>query len=159
LTRGALAEMRTLLLELRPAALTEKPLGELIRNLTDATSSRTRVPITLEVENDALLAPNIQIAFYRIAQEALNNIAKHAEATHATVRLNASAQGVVLEVRDDGSGFDPLTIPAGHLGIAIMRERIQSIGGQIQIESLSGAGTQITVVWHSSGGSMPNGPN
>jgi signal transduction histidine kinase len=156
LTRGALAEMRTLLLELRPVALTEKPLGELIRNLTDAAASRTRVPIALEIENDALLPPNVQVILYRIAQEALNNIAKHADATCAAVHLNASAQGVVLKVRDDGSGFDSQRIPAGHFGISIMRERAQSIGGQIQIDSALNEGTQITVVWHYPGGSIPN---
>jgi len=148
LTRGALAEMRTLLLELRPAALTEKPLGELIHSLADATTSRIRVPIAIEIQGEAHLPPTVQVALYRIAQEALNNIAKHSRATHTSVHLTTSSTAVILDIHDDGSGFNLDGIPAGHLGVSIMRERAHSIGADLQIDSAPNSGTHITVVWH-----------
>jgi PAS domain S-box-containing protein len=151
LTRGALAEMRTLLLELRPAALTEKPLGELLRNLTDATNSRTRVPITLNAREDGSLPANVQVVIYRLAQEALNNIAKHAKASSVTVDLECQSARVALDIRDDGCGFDLGAIPAGHLGIGIMRERADAIGAELQISSHPGQGTEIVVRWQEQG--------
>jgi two-component system nitrate/nitrite sensor histidine kinase NarX len=87
LNRGALAEMRALLLELRPAALTETALGDLLGQLAEAFTSRTRVPLTLSVEGHAPLPPEVQVALYRIAQEALNNVSKHAEASQVTLSL------------------------------------------------------------------------
>ena len=77
LTRGALAEMRTLLFELRPAALADAELSDLLRQLAESVIGRARVPVTLEVEGTCAIPPDVKIAFYRIAQEALNNIAKH----------------------------------------------------------------------------------
>jgi signal transduction histidine kinase len=155
LTRGALAEMRTLLLELRPSALTEKPLGDLLRNLTEATTSRTRVPVELEVEGDSLLPPQVQIALYRIAQEALNNIVKHANATEVIVRLDVENGEAVLSVADDGAGFSAVkTSPAGHFGVSIMRERAQQIGASLDILSEQGRGTQVTVQWRGEKGAI-----
>ena len=86
-TRGALAEMRMLLLELRPTGLINATLGELLRQLADAATARTRFPILLQVQSNATLPSNVQIAFYRIAQESLNNVWKHAEASHVRVNL------------------------------------------------------------------------
>ena len=80
LTRGALAEMRTLLLELRPATLTESSLAELLRQLAQAIGGRSRLPIALHIAGERALPPETQIALYRIAQEALNNVGKHAGA-------------------------------------------------------------------------------
>jgi signal transduction histidine kinase len=147
LTRGALAEMRTLLLELRPAALTEKPLGGLLRNLTEATTSRTRVPIDLVVEGDVILPPRVQVALYRIAQEALNNVAKHAGANQVIVGLRAQQAEARLSIQDNGRGFDPELTPAGHLGVGIMRERAENIGARLRIDTQLGTGTEIVVNW------------
>jgi len=148
LTRGALAEMRTLLLELRPSTLTEKPLGDLLRSLAEATTSRTRVPVELSVDGESLLPPQVQVALYRIAQEALNNVARHAGATEVSVSLHASDAQVTLSVQDNGIGFDPaIAPPAGHFGVSIMRERAQQIGATLDITSAPGSSTRVTVHW------------
>jgi signal transduction histidine kinase len=159
LTRGALAEMRTLLLELRPAGLTEKPLGELLNHLADAVTGRTRMPVALTVQGDTMLPPDLQIALYRIAQEALNNISKHARASQAWVSLDYGPGGGELQVRDDGRGFDPGTAVAtptsypeeqpARPGLGTMRERATSIGADLKIESKAGQGTRIRVTWQS----------
>ncbi len=148
LTRGALAEMRTMLVELRPSALTEKPLGELLRHLTEATTSRTRVPVALTVEGDSALDPNLQIVLYRIAQEALNNIAKHAKASYASVDLNCRPERVVLRISDDGCGFDPDDVLPDQVGMGTMRERAKQVGAALDIRSQLERGTQVIVNWN-----------
>jgi signal transduction histidine kinase/predicted hydrocarbon binding protein len=151
LTRGALAEMRTLLLELRPSALVEARLAGLLRQLAEATTGRARVPVVLEVEGECKLDAEVKVALYRIAQEALNNVAKHAGDSAATMWLSCQPGRVELRVRDDGLGFDPATLPPNSLGLGIMRERAETIGATLTIESRPGSGTQIKVLWKSSG--------
>lgn len=153
LNRGALAEMRTLLLELRPAALAEAALPDLLRQLVQAVGGRSRLQIAVEVEGaapDDGLPPEVQVALYRITQEALNNVVKHAEARRANVSLAFGATGVLLGVTDDGQGFEPgVDGDAGHpdsFGLSIMRERAAQVGAELQIESAPGAGTRVTVV-------------
>jgi PAS domain S-box-containing protein len=147
LTRGALAEMRTLLLELRPAALTETGLGELLRHLTEAFVGRARVPVDLEVEGEAAVPPDVQVALYRLAQEALNNAAKHASASRVSVRLRLADDVVWLAVEDDGQGFDASAVGVGHLGLDIMRERCAQIGATLAVDSRPGGGTRIAATW------------
>jgi len=147
LTRGALAEMRMLLLELRPAALTEAALGDLLRQLTQAVSAKSRLPITLSVEGQPTMPPDVQVALYRIAQEALNNMVKHARASQASMGLNCQPGRVELVVSDDGSGFDPENVSPEHLGLGIMRERAEVSGARIEIDSQVGHGTKIAVAW------------
>jgi signal transduction histidine kinase len=147
LTRGALAEMRTLLLELRPATLTEVSLEELLRQLTDATIGRSRLKIDLKIEGEPALPPDVQVALYRIAQESLNNIAKHAEANRAQIHLRVTATTVELRITDDGRGFDARNVPISSLGLGIMRERAARIGAAVDIQSQLGAGTTVTAIW------------
>lgn len=149
LTRGALAEMRALLLELRPAALTEMGLGDLLRQLAEAITGRARLPVGLQVDGHRMLPPDVQVALYRIAQEALNNVAKHGRASHASMRLSYLLEGVELLIGDDGRGFDPGEISPQHLGLGIMRERAEAIGANLRIESEVGQGTCIVVSWAS----------
>jgi PAS domain S-box-containing protein len=151
LARGALAEMRTLLLELRPLALEEANLGDLLRQLAESITGRARVPITLEVEGTCDIEAKVKVALYRIAQEALNNVAKHAGASAAVMRLSCQLGRIELLVRDDGLGFDPESLPPNSLGLGIMRERAEAIGATLTIESQPGAGTQIRVFRRSSG--------
>ncbi|NIN65870.1 MAG: PAS domain S-box protein [Anaerolineae bacterium] len=152
LTQGALAEMRTLLLELRPAGLTEKALGELLSHLTQAMTGRSRVPIRLTVEGDSHLPDELQIALYRIAQEALNNVARHAEANEVSVWLHCEQARSRLRIRDDGRGFDPEDTLPDQLGMGIMRERAKSVGATLKITSQPGQGTEVAVDWQEGNG-------
>lgn len=156
LTRGALAEMRALLVELRPNVLVETKLGDLLRQLAEAITSRTRVPVQVITDGQAPLLPEVQVTLYRIAQEALNNVAKHAGASQAVIRLqyfprdppdNAPAIRVELSVSDDGRGFNQAGISADHLGLGIMRERADGIHAALRIESEIGGGTRVVAVW------------
>jgi len=150
LTRGALAEMRTLLLELRPTALLEVNLGDLIRQLAEAFTGRTRVPTSIEIQVDVPLPAEAKVAFYRIVQEALNNVGKHANASHVWIVLHVQGGRARISVRDDGQGFDPAVAPLDHLGLGIMRERADSIGADLCIRSEMGMGTEVTATWPAS---------
>jgi signal transduction histidine kinase len=147
LTRGALAEMRTLLLELRPDALLEVGLGDLLRQLVESFSGRARVRTILSVEGQRGIPPEVQVTFYRIAQEALNNVAKHSGARTAEVTLNQTAESVELAVADDGRGFVVGDAPGGHFGLRIMRERAAGANASVEVSSRPGGGTRVAIVW------------
>ena len=147
LTRGALAEMRILLLELRPATLDEAQIDYLLRQLAESVTGRSRVPVAVTVEGEGSLPVEVKIALYRIAQESLNNVVKHAQAKQATVNLHYGAEQVVLRVTDDGKGFDPASVSPSSLGLGIMRERARSIGIGLSIASEVGHGTSIEAIW------------
>jgi signal transduction histidine kinase len=147
LTRGALAEMRTLLLELRPEALLDAQMEDLLGQLGRALSGRTGVPVDLEVGGQITLPAAVQIALYRIAQESLNNIARHAEAAHVKVQYHSAPGHACLCIRDDGRGFEVEDVDRDHFGLQNMRERAAAIGAWLEIVSQPGAGTQITVEW------------
>jgi PAS domain S-box-containing protein len=148
LTRGALAEMRTLLLELRPATLTQTRLSDLIRQLCEAFIGRSRLPITLKIEGDCKLPPEVQVACYRIAQESLNNVFKYARASQVNVDLFISPACVRFEVCDNGIGFDLSGTKPTSLGMRIMRERAEAIGADFHISSTPGSGTCVEVTWN-----------
>jgi signal transduction histidine kinase len=148
LVRGALAEMRTLLFELRPAALAAAELATLLRQLGEVLTGHTRIPVEVRVEGQISLPVDVKIAIYRIAQEAFNNIAKHAGATQVRVVLRAmSGGGVLLAVRDDGRGFDLGSTPADRMGLRIMAERSSGIGAQLWVNSAPQCGTEVAVQW------------
>ncbi len=149
LTRGALAEMRTLLLEMRPESLERADIKSLITQLADAFIGRVRVPIALDIQGDCELTHEVKLVFYRIAQEALHNIAKHSGARQVDLRLECQPGQMNMIIKDDGLGFDPSTITPDHLGIAIMHERANSIGADLKIESQVGQGTSIELAWRS----------
>jgi PAS domain S-box-containing protein len=146
LTRGALAEMRMLLVELRPNALVEVPLPTLLRQLSEALTGRARIDIQFSYEGERALPPDVQVALYRIAQEALNNVVKHSQATQAAIMLRLDRQ-VRLNITDNGMGFDPSAVTADHLGLKIMCERSDAIGAKFNLYSEPGEGSQITVTW------------
>jgi signal transduction histidine kinase len=147
LTRGALAEMRTLLLELRPDSLSKSRMGDLLRQLGRAITGRTGISVTVTAEDEWSLPPVVQIPLYRIAQEALNNVGKHAKAKRVDVDFTCEPGLAALVISDDGQGFDVDNIPPGHFGVGIMQERAESIGAVLEITSRPGAGTRVTVNW------------
>jgi PAS domain S-box-containing protein len=147
LTEAALAEMRALIFELRPGALQEEGLAAALRKHTAALSAREGLPIEVQApERRVPLEPATEEHLYRFAQEALHNVLKHAGASRAVVRLEADEGGrLVLEIDDDGIGFDPARVPAGHLGLRTMADRVEQIGGITQIQSAPGEGTTVRV--------------
>jgi signal transduction histidine kinase/streptogramin lyase len=151
LSRGALAEMRTLLLELRPAALVEASLSDLLRQLGEAVTGRKGVPVAVTAEGEGVIPDEVHVALYRIAQEALNNVVKHAHANQVAVDLRCSMgrSGEIVElcISDDGRGFDPSSVSPDRLGLSIIRERAQAVGATLKIDSKPGVGTKIVVVW------------
>ncbi|MBU0492108.1 MAG: GAF domain-containing protein [Chloroflexi bacterium] len=149
LTRGALAEMRMLLLELRPAALLETDLCALLIHVAEALAGRTGVEVFLDRETQCTcpLPDDVRIALYRITQETLNNTAKHARASRIAIRLHCQSQRLELHICDDGRGFDPAHVPPGRLGLHILSERAQAIGAVLHINSHIGQGTEVVVTW------------
>jgi signal transduction histidine kinase len=145
--RGSLAEMRTMLIELRPEALVGKPIGELIQTLSEASQTRINCPVHLVIDDEGNPPEDVTIVFYRIAQEAFSNIIKYAEASEVSINLACDKDAVVMIVKDNGRGFKPDQIPPGHIGLNIMTERIDQIGGELTIDSKPGQGTQITAKW------------
>ena len=146
-TAGALAEMRTLLLAWRPEGLLEDDLSALLHQLGDAMAARTEMPVTVTVVGECHAPAEVKLALYRIAQEALNNVVKHAGAGRAVVHLQCTGEGITLSIQDDGRGFDPVGVGPQQLGLGIMRERAQAIGAAFAIASEPESGTEITVAW------------
>jgi signal transduction histidine kinase len=104
--------------------------------------------VDVQAQDGESLSPEVQIALYRIAQEALNNTGKHAGATRSEIHLRRRANGGVnLHLIDDGRGFDTDSRPTGRLGLGIMQERARAIGAQLRIASQPGAGTQVHLRW------------
>ncbi|XUX00171.1 MAG: histidine kinase [Dehalogenimonas sp.] len=147
LTRGALAEMRTLLFELRPQALLDAEINYLLRQLVESFGTRHRIPVDLKIDDECGMSPEVKVAFYRIAQEALNNVAKHAQATQISIHLWCEDDSIFLRVIDNGRGFDRAHTRPGSLGLGIMTERSREIDADLSIESKPGQGTSVTVKW------------
>ncbi len=147
LNRGALAQMRTMLLELRDEPLEAVPVQQLLRFLVEATESRSKTNVTLTVSGDVPLPRPLHVAVYRVAQEALNNVVRHAAAPHAWVDLELHPGTGSLVVRDDGRGCDLTAAGCSHLGIRSMTERSAEAGGSLRVESPPGGGTTVTLWW------------
>src|SRR5262249_33694318 len=143
LAEAGLAEMRALIFELRPEALEKDGLVVALTRHAAAVRARHELVVELALCEEPDLPAATREALYRIAQEAMNNTVKHARATRIDVVLARGPDGLALDVRDDGAGFDPGGHFAGHLGLRSMQERMAGIGGRIEIESAPGAGTRI----------------
>ena len=142
---SALSEMRTLLLELRPAALEEISLAAALRRLTDVIRTRTGLVVTFESDYEGKLPPDAQTALYRIAQEAMNNGVRHASCASIHISLMHVNGHIELAVRDDGCGFVVSKSKTGHYGLSIMRERAEAMQATLVVESQVGQGTWIRV--------------
>jgi PAS domain S-box-containing protein len=154
MTRGALAEMRGLLLELRPTALVDAELGDLLSQLAESIGSRAGLPVTVKVEGAFAASPELKVALYRITQEALNNVARHASASRAQVDLICGAERLTLTVADDGCGFEPENVSPRHMGLGIMRERAEAAGAELKVDSRPGQGTRVVMEWEAPAGSI-----
>ena len=152
--RGGLEEARRALQALRASPLEDLGLVLALEALAKDAAARTNATLHLDVpeENLTFLAPHIEQGIYRVAQEALENCVRHAEATTLWVTLVYSTRQnqrgqIQLTIRDDGQGFDPAqTVPTGHYGVAGMKERAAVIGGRLQVESSRGEGTTVQLV-------------
>jgi signal transduction histidine kinase len=142
----ALKEMRLLVYELRTAALEKEGLAAALHQRLEAVENRAGVQARLVVEEMAELPALVEEGLYRIAQEALNNVLKHAAATSVIVRLKSDSQWVELEVIDNGRAFEPTSLDhGGGIGLASMRERAERLGGSLAIIAKSGEGTRVVV--------------
>jgi two-component system NarL family sensor kinase len=152
LARSNLEEARRSVVDLRAAPLQDKTLPEalavLIQHVCDDPSVEVQFSYS-PAEDFPPLATRLEMGLYRIAQEALANACKHANAQHIQLSLTADDESLCLVVQDDGRGFDPdhvaSSVHEGHFGLASMNERVKLLGGNICIESEPGAGTYITV--------------
>jgi signal transduction histidine kinase len=139
----ALAEMRLLLFELRPPLLQEHGLAPALRARLRAVEARAGLAAAFEGEEVPRLRPEAEQELYRVAQEALNNVLKHAHASRVTVRLEVHDGQAVLEVVDDGVGFEPVVRGGCGDGLRGMRERAARLSGTLMVESAPGAGTRV----------------
>ena len=148
LGKGALAEMRALIFQLRPAALQDQGLVTALSHLAAAFESREEVRVDLKLDIARRLPLPLEEALFRIAQEALNNVAKHARASNVSLTLTMTGPQVELCIQDDGLGFDlhlPLEAGRSSLGLISMRERAELAGGVLVITSGPGMGTNVLV--------------
>ncbi|NOZ71908.1 MAG: GAF domain-containing protein [Chloroflexi bacterium] len=151
LNRAALAEMRSLLLELRPQTLSDIDLGTLMKQLAVVMSSRLQIPVSLEIKHEPSPPLEVKINTYRIVQEALNNIAKHAQATEVKISLRPLSpqdrNSFDLRIQDNGVGFNTERIFPNNLGITIMREQAKAIRASLSIHSSNQQGTVVRCQW------------
>jgi signal transduction histidine kinase len=145
LAEAGLAEMRALIFELRPDSLEKEGLVVALTRQADAHRVRHKLDVHAEFCPEPVLPFEAKEALYRIAQEALNNVAKHAQASRVEIRLTDDGKRVCLEVQDNGVGFDPQRDYPGHLGLRSMQERAAKLGGMLDIESALGTGTRIRI--------------
>jgi signal transduction histidine kinase len=143
--REALREMRLLIFELRPPLLEQEGLMAALQTRLEAVEGRAGLQVQFEADEDLCLPYDFQKEIYRIAQEALNNVLKHAEANMVTVRLTRKRSLVTLEVVDDGTGFDTRQSRHGGMGLSGMRERVALLNGRLQIDSAPGEGTRVQI--------------
>jgi signal transduction histidine kinase len=142
----AMLEMRMLLFELRPPLLEEQGLVGALQTRLETVEGRVDLPIEFRLEGEGQLPPNVEAELYFVALEALNNIAKHAQAKGATVHLKLEEARCLLTIQDYGVGFDPEAVGlGGGQGLRSMQERTERIGGRLKLETAPGAGTTIKV--------------
>jgi signal transduction histidine kinase len=138
--------MRALIFELRPGNLEQDGLSRALRTHTAALQGRIGLPVVVESTLDERLPLPIEEVLYRISQEALHNVVKHAGARQVRLEVGRIASGVRLRIQDDGKGFDPTKVPSGHLGLTGMQARADKIGARFSVKSVPGEGTTIEVV-------------
>jgi len=139
----ALQDVRALAVELRPAALDDFGLGPAVERLAQTFGERSGIDTTVESHLEDRLAPEVETTLYRVVQEALSNVIKHAGAEHVSIVISHRGPRVAATIDDDGAGFDETEVRADALGLTGMRERLALVGGTLEIESRPGSGTTI----------------
>lgn len=145
--RGVVNDIRKLIYDLRPLAIDEVGLIQAARQLCERNQEDWGIPVQVTV-SEALqldMPPARQVAIYRLIQELLNNVRKHAEASHVGVTFVQVENALVVEVVDDGKGFDVHHIPSGHFGIIGLKERVAYLSGKVDIESEIGRGSRFVI--------------
>jgi PAS domain S-box-containing protein len=142
---AGLAEMRALIFELRPESLENEGLIAALNKQAAALEARHNLPVITNLANEPVLPFEVKEALYRIGLEAMNNVVKHAKATQVMLGLQVKSDAIMMEIRDDGIGFDPESPFPGHLGLRSMRERAERFGGHVCIDSTPGKGTRVLV--------------
>jgi NarL family two-component system sensor histidine kinase LiaS len=143
LVRQAQKELNVLIQEMRPAALEGKGLATAVREYVARWSEGAEIPADFRVQGEREVPLEAEQALFRVAQEALANVARHSHARHAEIDLVYTRSAVTLRVADDGRGFDPSRNPGGGFGLQSMRERLVRLGGHINVESAPGKGTRV----------------
>ncbi|WP_198541385.1 histidine kinase [Parafrankia soli] len=150
LSQSTVSDMRSLIFELRPAVLREQGLVEAVRRYAATVAARKDLRIDVHAGADRLDIPaSAEEDYYRLIQEALHNVVKHAGADSVQIEIGCASwdKGTMLvEVTDDGAGFDPDAVPPGHLGLVTMRERAEWLGGQLEVLTAPGRGTTVRVL-------------
>jgi len=150
LTQGALSEMRVLIFQLRPEALHQDGLVAAVRKHAAAIAARDGFEISVQAAKDHLpLDEQAETELFRLVQEAVHNSVKHARPSRIDIRFrepDEPARALVVEVADDGVGFDPDLIEPGHLGLKTMRERTERLGGRFVIDSSATGPTTVRAV-------------
>ncbi|WP_100406556.1 sensor histidine kinase [Bacillus solitudinis] len=148
----AQAEMRALLLHLRPAHLEGKSLREGIRGLFEDLEQKQDMEIICEMDTDTSIPKGIEDQIFRLIQEAISNILRHAKATHVEFQLKQTSYELKVKIIDNGVGFHAEKVKQGSYGMQTMRERMNEIGGVLQVVSVPSKGTQIEakvpIAWH-----------
>jgi signal transduction histidine kinase len=147
--RTEVEALRRLMTELRPPVLDERGLVAALRDHVDAFADRTGLACQAELDLPGRLDPEVKTVLYRVVQESLTNVAKHACASNVSIHLMDQGDGVALDVRDDGVGFEPARasglLRAGHFGLAGMRERVRLVGGRWEVQAVPGGGARVAV--------------
>jgi signal transduction histidine kinase len=145
LAEAGLAEMRALLFELRPESLASEGLVAGLQKQVASLRARHRLEVAAELGEEPDVPLDVKETAYRITQEALQNVVRHARAKRVWLILMDKGDGLMVEVRDDGIGFDPTLAHPGHLGLQTMRERAERVGGSLKLASARGEGTTVYV--------------
>lgn len=146
LIRDALAEARRLMEGIRPPLLEAEGLREAMQQLIARHGEQSGIPMDVQMElRSSRLPPTLEMAVFRIVQEALTNARRHSQASRIQLRLRQDQQGLSIELSDDGVGFDPANIPTDRHGVRGIHERARWAGGEARLQSAAGKGTSLTV--------------
>ena len=143
-TQSTLDELKTMIEELKPSILVERGLGEAIEVITELFSQRNQIPIELDLQLPASLSPELEMTLYRITQESLGNIEKHAFAQHVSLKIIGSGHELLFTIRDDGKGFNTKEESSGN-GLKNIRQRVEEAGATLNIVSRPTIGTSIII--------------